>query len=89
MEICPTGLPLLSMFDATVAHMVRDRLWHPSQRLVEEKDGSVTLSFQAGGRMEIVAWVLSYGRHAEVLAPAELRAEVAHQVQEMASRYAP
>ena len=42
----------------------------------------------AGGRLEIVAWLLSYGRHAELLEPAELRAEVAQQVQEMVSRYA-
>ncbi|RII28979.1 MAG: transcriptional regulator [Geobacter sp.] len=80
-------LPIRVRFDATVAHMVRDRLWHPTQRLVEEKDGSVTLSFEAGGRMEIIAWVLSYGRHAELLEPAELREEMGSITAELAGVY--
>ncbi len=76
-------------FAPAIAHAIRDRVWHPSQHLEAEEDGSVVLTFTAGGRMEIVAWLLSYGRHAELLEPAELRAEVAQQAREMASRYAP
>jgi predicted DNA-binding transcriptional regulator YafY len=74
-------------FSPTVAHMVRDRLWHPSQRAETMPDGSVLLAFEAGGRMEIISWLLSYGEHAEVLAPAELREEVARIICEMAARY--
>jgi predicted DNA-binding transcriptional regulator YafY len=81
------ALPVRVRFDATVAHMVRDRLWHPSQLLVVEKDGSVVLSFEAGGRMEIIAWVLSYGRHAELLEPAELREEMRRIAAELAGVY--
>jgi predicted DNA-binding transcriptional regulator YafY len=50
-------------------------------------DGSVLLAFEAGGRMEIISWLLSYGEHAEVLAPADLREEVAGKICEMAARY--
>ena len=32
-------------------------------------------------------WVMSYGTHAEVLAPAELRAEVAAEAARMVARY--
>ncbi|HTP64861.1 MAG TPA: transcriptional regulator [Geobacteraceae bacterium] len=74
-------------FSATIAHSVRDRLWHPSQGIEELPDGGIVLSFAAGGKMEIISWLLSYGEHAEVLAPAELREEVARQVSEMAGRY--
>ena len=74
-------------FSPVVAHTVRERLWHPSQTVVEERDGSVLLSFTAGGKMEILSWLLSYGRHAELLAPPELRDEVRLIVTEMARLY--
>lgn len=62
-------------FDSEVAHMV-DRIWRPDQTLLTEPDGSVLLSFEAAGSLEILAWVLSYGRHAELLEPPELRKEL-------------
>ncbi|WP_298437551.1 YafY family protein [Geobacter sp.] len=74
-------------FSPEVAHAIRDRLWHPSQSLREEPDGSVLLSFAAGGRMEIVSWLLSYGAHAEVLEPAGLREEMGAIAAAMAGRY--
>lgn len=74
-------------FSPAVAHTVRERLWHPSQRVAEEGDGSVVVSFEAGGRLEIVSWLLSYGRHAEVLAPPELRGEMQRITTEMAGLY--
>ena len=70
------AMPVKVRFSPTIAHTVRERLWHPSQRVTEEADGSVLLSFEAGGRMEIVSWLLSYGRHVEVLEPSGLREEV-------------
>ena len=75
-------------FSAGIAHAVRDRLWHASQRIEEQEDGSILLSFRAGGRMEILAWLLSYGPHAELLAPAELREELARLVGETSQLYA-
>lgn len=80
-------MPIRVRFAPAVAHMVRERLWHPSQQVVEEPEGSVILSFTAGGRMEIIAWLLSYGRHAEVLEPAELRDEVRETVMAMGEMY--
>jgi proteasome accessory factor B len=80
-------MPVEVRFAPTVAEAVRGRLWHPSQRVTEEPDGSIVLSFEAGGKMEIIAWLLSYGEHAEVLAPAELRAEVAAKAWALAVRY--
>jgi proteasome accessory factor B len=80
-------LPVVVRFAPSIAHTLRERVWHPSQRLTEEKDGSIVLSFTAGGRMEIVAWLLSYGRHAEVLEPADLRDEVRLVAREMVEMY--
>ncbi|HWI41737.1 MAG TPA: transcriptional regulator [Verrucomicrobiae bacterium] len=74
-------------FAPAVAHAVRDRTWHATQEVAEQPDGSIILSFRAGGRMEIVSWVLSYGRLAELLEPAELREEIALHAREMADAY--
>ncbi len=80
-------MPVRVRFSPEIAHTVRDRLWHPSQRIEELPDGGIILSFEAGGKMEIISWLLSYGEHAEVLAPAGLREEVAGKVRETAARY--
>lgn len=75
-------------FSPAVAHAIRDRIWHASQIIVDEEDGGVLLSFRAGGKLEILSWVQSYGPHAELLAPEELRAELARQARVTAELYA-
>jgi proteasome accessory factor B len=82
-----SAVPVRVRFSAAVAHAVRDRVWHPSQRVADLNDGGIILSFEAGGTMEIVSWVLSYGCHAEILEPPELRAEVKSIVAEMNRLY--
>lgn len=74
-------------FSPDVAHMVRDRLWRPGQSMVTAPDGSVLLSFEASGSLEILAWVLSFGRHAELLEPPELRRELRRHVKGMRELY--
>ena len=63
-------------FAADQAPYVRERIWHPSQRLEELPDGRVVLRLRAGGFFEIRSWVLSFGAAAEVLEPEELREAV-------------
>jgi len=74
-------------FSPTVAHAVRDRIWHPSQIIKTLPNGGLIISFEAGGKMEIISWLLSFGEHAELLAPADLRDEVAGKIAEMALQY--
>lgn len=58
---------------AEIAHLATERIWHPSQQVDRQGDGSVILSLQAGGRTEILAWLYGFVPHVEVLAPVELR----------------
>jgi len=83
-----TAVPVRVRFSAKIAHAVRDRIWHSTQRVEELDDGGIVLSFEAGGTMEIVSWVLSYGHHAEILDPPEFRAEVKNIVANLARVYA-
>jgi proteasome accessory factor B len=74
-------------FSKTVAHSIADRIWHPTQRIKKLGSGEVELSFTAGGRMEILSWILSYGCHVELLDPPELRLEIAEKARKMAEMY--
>lgn len=81
------AVPIRVRFSPAVAHAVKDRIWHPSQRVTDEEDGGIVIAFEAGGTMEILSWVLSYGSHAEILEPPVLRSEMARITEEMVGRY--
>ena len=74
-------------FDRSVAHRVREAVWHRSQRLTDIDDGGVELAVTVAGIVEIQSWILSWGGDAEVLEPAELREEIAASVRRAAERY--
>ena len=59
----------------------------PGQKITTGSDGRTTLEFEAAGKMELISWILSYGLHAEVLDPPELRKEVRRQVKGMREMY--
>jgi predicted DNA-binding transcriptional regulator YafY len=58
------------------APYVREREWHPTQKLRTLRDGRVELTFRAGGAFEITRWILGWGDAAEVVRPLSLRQEV-------------
>ena len=60
-------------FSVEISHLIRERTWHPSQEVVEIDDGSLLLTFKAGGEREILAWLYSYLPHVSVLRPEGLR----------------
>lgn len=60
------------VFSKEVTHFMQERQWHPSQRIKKLKNGSVEVSFHAGGLDEIAYWVLSWGKEAKVLSPPKL-----------------
>ena len=60
-------------FGSDVAHLIRERHWHPSQSIEEQADGSLILSLQVSGEKEILSWLYSYLPHVQVLEPAELK----------------
>lgn len=75
------------LFDSFAARWVRERKWHESQRLDEQPDGSLILRFTVSGLGEVRRWVFSFGSHAEVLAPEELREEIQRETKKMAEKY--
>jgi len=74
-------------FSSTVSRYVEESNWHPSQKLTSEPDGSLTATFRLDGTREIKAWILGFGRHAEVLEPEELREEMREELAMAAAQY--
>lgn len=74
-------------FDSTVARYVKESRWHDSQRLEPQDDGSLLAEFTLFETVELKHWILSFGRHAEVLEPKELRMEIGEEVGCLSSLY--
>ena len=74
-------------FAGSHASIVRERTWHPSQRLADTADGGLVLEMQVGGTEELVSWILSFGPGAEVIEPERLRDEVASALERALAPY--
>jgi predicted DNA-binding transcriptional regulator YafY len=75
-------------FSAERAHLVRAREWRPGAQasLEELADGRVKLSFLANGPA-LVSFVLEWGPHCRVVAPARLRERVAGELRAALAHY--
>jgi predicted DNA-binding transcriptional regulator YafY len=78
---------VLLRFDAYQARWIRERTWHPSQKIEEEPDGTLLLRLTVAGEGDLLRWILGYGSHVEVLSPPRLRERVAEEVREMMKTY--
>jgi len=85
--VSDTPMKVRVRFSPDVAHAVKERVWMPGQKIGADREGRVIVEFEAAGEMELVSWILSYGMHAEVLDPPELRREVKRHVREMRQYY--
>jgi len=73
-------------FSAWQAPYIRERTWHPSQKIETEPDGSIILTLQVADLWEIKFWLIGFGAEAEVLTPAELGEEISRECREVANR---
>lgn len=74
-------------FDPFSARLVAERKWHESQRVREQRDGSIVLELELGGLQEIERWILSWGKHARVLAPKALATRIRDEASAIAKLY--
>ncbi len=74
-------------FTADQTPYVRERTWHPKQKLVERATGEVDLSFPATHLFEVTRWVLSWGPGVRALAPPALVSAVRDQLTATLAQY--
>jgi predicted DNA-binding transcriptional regulator YafY len=62
-------------------------LFHPTQVMIDEPDGSLTVSFRAGGLREMCLHLFRWGNQVEIISPPELREAMIAQMDEARHRY--
>ena len=80
-------IPVKIRFDEFAARYIRERIWHHSQSLRELARGQVELRLQVADLHEVGHWALSWGEHAEVVAPAELRRSLRQSIEALGRIY--
>jgi predicted DNA-binding transcriptional regulator YafY len=63
-------------FSPDMARYIKERKWSKTQKIKNQKDGSIILTMKTSGRWDLKKWVLSYGGEARVLEPEDLRKEI-------------
>lgn len=79
--------PVKIRFDSFAARLVRERDWHPTQKIREIKGGEIELEMTLGALEEIERWILSWGDHAKVLGPKTLSQSVSKRINSMKQAY--
>lgn len=74
-------------FSPERARWVRGEQWHPQQRAHLAADGSYTLQIPYSHPAELIMDILRHGSHVEVMAPTQLRQQVAEELLAAAQAY--
>lgn len=74
-------------FTGWAATNVREMQWHPSQKIVKDDGQTLTASFKLGSTVEFKRWLLGFGRHAKVLQPQALAADIAEELKRSGENY--
>lgn len=81
------AVEVILRFDASVVWRIKESVWHHTQRVADLPDGSCLFTVLVGSTMEMKPWIRQWGAAVEVLAPAELRAELVEEVRTMVRTY--
>jgi len=73
-------------FSPSQAPYIRERTWHPSQKIESESDGSIILTLKVGDLGEVKRWLIGFGAEAAVLEPEELRNDMTSEYARLANR---
>src|SRR5688500_796700 len=74
-------------FAPKIARYIRERVWHPSQELAEQPDGSLRLTLNVVNDWALKSWVLGFGGLAKVTTPASLAGEIVSELRTAVRNY--
>ncbi|MFQ5699302.1 MAG: helix-turn-helix transcriptional regulator [Myxococcota bacterium] len=75
-------------FAPAAARDAREHVFHPSQQLEEQPDGSLIVRFRAGGLWEMAWHLFRWGDQVEILEPPELRDQLVTMLRRSLGRHA-
>jgi predicted DNA-binding transcriptional regulator YafY len=76
-------------FEPRMAKYVKERVWHPSQVIQDQADGTVILTLTVSNDWALRSWILGFGPLARVLSPPALAAQILEEVERTRSHYVP
>ena len=74
-------------FTKNIAFMIKEAVWHRSQKIQDTEDGGCLLTVTVSDLSEIKLWIRGWGSEVEVLEPESLRLDVARDAQNVYSLY--
>ena len=74
-------------FSADIAGYIEEKVWHASQEIEKQDDGSILFKLKVAGIEEIKFWVMTWGAKAQVLEPLSLRDAVKKEIEKMRDVY--
>ncbi len=63
---------VVARFEAAVADYIREKRWHPSQKIVELDDGSLELHLNLSSLPEVQRWLMGWAGQVTAVSPPEL-----------------
>jgi len=85
--VCGEPIDVKIWFPAGQSRYIKERKWSKTQKIEDQKDGSIILSMTTSGWWDVKRWVLSFGADAKVLEPEELRKEIVEELEAAEDRY--
>ncbi len=74
-------------FSPQLARIIREPVWHPSQVLEPQDDGSLIMKLRVANTVDLYRLVLRWGDQVEVLEPKELRQALDQTARDMLNIY--
>ena len=74
-------------FHPDVAGYIKEKIWHESQKISSQNDGSIIFEAEVAGTDEVKFWIMSWGSKALVLEPASLSDEIRAEAEAVLEKY--
>jgi predicted DNA-binding transcriptional regulator YafY len=75
-------------FEPELARFVSGRVWHPSQEIRAQPDGSIVVMMRVSNDWALRSWILGFGCLARVLSPPGLVRQIADELERARRGYA-
>jgi len=74
-------------FAPEAAGYIKEKVWHESQIISDQKDGSIIFEAEVAGIDEIKIWIMGWGAKAKVIEPDSLKMEIKSEIDSLQALY--
>lgn len=75
------------LFDPSAAKDAKNYSFHPTQELIQERDGALTVRFRAAGLLEITHHLMTWGTSVTIISPDRLKHLMQQQIRALYAHY--